>query len=59
MFKVGEYQFTILEHPTATFPEVSHWLNANYFNQFIEIFDLKQIRTLQQLVQQITRSDLD
>jgi hypothetical protein len=41
MYKVGEYQFTILEHPTATFPEVSHWLTANYFQQCIDIFEKK------------------
>jgi len=59
MYKVGDYQFKIQEHPTNTFNEVSHWLKSNFFESCVQIFEMKQIRNLSQLVQQITRSDLE
>ena len=31
MYKVGDYQFVIEEHPLKEFNEVSSWLKANYF----------------------------
>ena len=59
MYKVGDYQFKIQEHPTNTFNEVSHWFKSNFFESCVQIFEMKQIRNLSQLVQQITRSDLE
>ena len=38
MYKAGDYQFVIEEHPTKLFDEVSAWLNANYFQTFVQIF---------------------
>ena len=46
MYKVGEYQFVLQEHPTKIFNEVTHWLKANYFEQCIQLFEMKQIKTL-------------
>ena len=30
-YKAGDYQFTVVEHPTKDFDEVSTWLRANHF----------------------------
>ena len=38
MYKAGDYQFVVEEHPTNLFDEVSAWLKANYFQACIEIF---------------------
>ena len=46
MYKVGDYQFKIEEHPLKEFNEVSNWLKANYFQKCQDIFEMKQIRTL-------------
>ena len=46
MYKAGEYQFVIEEHPTNHFNEVEAWLNANYFPMCISIFEMKQIKNL-------------
>lgn len=46
IFKVGEYQFVIEEHPTEEFNTVSAWLQANYFKGLVSVFEGKQIKTL-------------
>ena len=46
MYKAGDYQFVIEEHPLKEFNEVSSWLKANYFPKCMDIFEMKQIRTL-------------
>lgn len=58
IFKVGEYQFVIEEHPTEEFNSVAAWLQANYFSHLVPIFESKQIKTLHQMVKHITQSDL-
>ena len=59
MYKVGDYQFIIEEHPLKEFNEVSNWLKANYFQKCQDIFEMKQIRTLKQMIQQVHRTDLE
>lgn len=41
IYKAGEYQFVIEEHPTEEFNMVSAWLRANYFNDCIPVFESK------------------
>jgi len=50
IFKAGDYQFVIEDHPTEEFNPVSAWLKANYFATCIQNFETKQIKTLQQMV---------
>ena len=59
MYKVGDYQFKIEELPLKEFNEVSNWLKANYFQKCQDIFEMKQIRTLKQMIQQVHRTDLE
>ena len=59
MFKVQDYQFVIEEHATKEFNEVANWLKANYFQKCQEIFEMKQIRTLKQMIHQVHRTDLE
>ena len=59
MYKAGDYQFVVEEHPTNLFDEVSAWLNANYFSSCVQVFQQKQITSLYQMVQQLHQSDLE
>lgn len=59
MYKVGDYQFIIEEHPLKEFNEVASWLKANYFPKCQDIFEMKQIRTLKQMMHQVHRTDLE
>jgi hypothetical protein len=53
MYKAGDYQFVIQEHPQLAFHEVSAWLKANYFQKQVPTFEQKQISSLHQMITQI------
>jgi hypothetical protein len=59
VYKAGDNHFVFDEHDTEEFPMVSTWLRANLFNSCIPFFEGKQIKTLQQMVQQTTAKDLE
>ena len=41
------------------FDEVQCWLKANYFTNLVQNFELKGLKTIQQVVQQVHRNDLE
>ena len=48
MYKAADYYFMV-EETDKIFHEVSAWLKANYFEKCVELFEMKQIKTLRQL----------
>lgn len=43
MYKAGDCQFVIEEHPTMLLNEMRAWLKANYFEQCIQSFETRNI----------------
>jgi hypothetical protein len=41
------------------FEEVKYWLKANYFSNLVQNFELKGYKTIQHVVQQVHKNDLD